>query len=212
MAPDTLYVAVTAWLVYLLVRALQTTGRPSTARAVAAGVLGAGAVLLSYGLALIAVVPACAAIRARRVRPLLVAAGVASAMVLAVGLLGFWWFAGLAATRREYGAVGFDRPYAYFFVNNLSAWALALGPAVAVGFVLLRDRRAWVLAGGGLAAALLANLSGMSEGEVERIWLPFTVWTTVAVVGLGDGRAARGLLALQAASALVVTALIGTYW
>lgn len=210
---DTLYVAVTAWFVWALIAAMTTSGRRADLLAVGAGLLAAGAVLLSYGMVLIGFVPLFAAIHFRRWRPLVVAAAVALAAVIALVPLGYWWPAGLEATRHEYDTLDVQRPYHYFVVGNLAAWGLALGPAVVAGLVLLRDRRAWVLAGGGLAAALAANLSGLSEGEVERIWLPFTVWVVVATAGLDLGRRARrGALALQAATALVVTAVIATYW
>ncbi len=144
---------------------------------------------------------------------MLVSAGAAALLVLALVPFGFSWFAGLAATRHAYDTLGLDRPYDYFFVNNLSAWALAIGPAVTVAIVLLRDRRAWVLVGGGLAAVVVANLSGLSEGEVERIWLPFTLWVYVAAVALDERPwVQRAFLALQAGSALALVALIETYW
>ena len=60
---------------------------------------------------------------------------------------------------------------------------------------------------------MVANLSGLSEGEVERIWLPFTLWVCVATAAL-DPRpwVQRGFLALQAGTALALVALIETYW
>ena len=70
-----------------------------------------------------------------------------------------------------------------------------------------------MLAGGALAAVAVANLSGLSEGEVERIWLPFTLWAYVATTSLDDDWwVSRAFLTLQAGSALVLTALIATYW
>ncbi len=63
----------------------------------------------------------------------------------------------------------------------------------------LRDPRLWLLVGGGLAAIALADLSGMSKGEVERIWLPFVPWIAVATV-VFRGREARGWLGAQVAS------------
>jgi hypothetical protein len=119
----------------------------------------------------------------------------------------------LLATKHEYDTLGVTRPYSYFVVNNLAAWALALGPAIAVALVRLRDRRLWLLVGGAVAAALLADVSGLSEGEVERIWLPFTIWVLAAGAALGPrARAVRGWLALQVTCALAVTATIGTLW
>ena len=198
---------------FLILAAMTSTGRRSTLLAIGAGVLASSAALLSYGTVLIAFVPLLAAAHFKRWRPLLLSAGAAALLVLALVPFGFSWFAGLAATRHAYDTLDLDRPYDYFFVNNLAAWALALGPAVVAGIVLLRDRRAWVLVGGGLAAAVVANLSGLSEGEVERIWLPFTLWVYVATVAL-DSRplVRRAYLSLQAGTALALVALIETYW
>lgn len=213
MSLDTLYVAVAAWLVFVLVQADRVGRRSRLVLAVAAGALAAIAAMLSYGLVLLAWTVAAVMVAQRSWRVLAVATGTAAAIVVALVPLGFWWFAGLAATRHEYEILDVDRPYDYFAVNNLSAWALVIGPSVAVGIALLRDRRAWLLVGGALAAIATANLSGLSEGEVERIWLPFSMWVFVAALALPAGRfATRGFLALQAGSALALNAVIGTYW
>ncbi|RKN51167.1 hypothetical protein [Micromonospora endolithica] len=59
------------------------------------------------------------------------------------------------------------------------------------------------------AAVVAADLSGLSKAEVERIWLPFTVWLLVATVHLPPaGR--RWWLAGQAATALAVNHLVWT--
>ena len=48
-------------------------------------------------------------------------------------------------------------------------------------------------------------LSGLSKGEIERIWLPFAPWILVAGASLdGDRATARPWLALQAAACLVL--------
>ena len=75
-----------------------------------------------------------------------------------------------------------------------------------------RDRT--VLAG--LAAAamltiLVATLSGMSKAEVERIWMPFTIWV-VALPLLLPRRWHRPLLASQVVIALLVQQLLLTRW
>lgn len=210
---DALYVGVTSWVVALLVLATGCDRRRSIVLSCSAGLLAATAALLSYGMVLMAFVPLMVAWYRHSWRPLLIAGGVAVVLVVALVPLGFWWFAGLAATRAEYYTLDVDRPYGYFLVNNLSAWALALGPAVAVGFALLRDRRAWLLAGGGVAAVVFADLSGLSAGEVERIWLPFTVWAAVAVLALAPSRGEAYLwTTVQAAFTLVLFSLVGTYW
>ncbi len=153
----------------------------------------------------------------------------------AFGLTGFWWPAGLLATRHQYAALRVSRPWWYFDVADLSAWALALGPALAVALVRLEGWPGWpdrstipagarpanrrgaglaLLVAGGVAAALVADLSALSEGEVERIWLPFTAWVLLAGASLAErgARSARGWLAVQAASAIVLVSLVTTQW
>jgi len=126
---------------------------------------------------------------------------------------GFWWLAGLGATRDAYYALGLGRPYAYFLLDDMSAWALTLGPATAAALFRLRDRRLLLLVGGALAAAAFADLSGLSTGEVERIWLPFTLWVLPAGAALATSRSAtRAWLALQVGSAIAITMLIRPIW
>lgn len=212
---DALTMATAAWVVALLaVAAAPWVGtRRSDLLAVGAGVLAAATALQSYGLVLLAVPVVAAAWHRRRWRPVVVAGSVAAALVLALAPWGFWWFAGLGATVREYHTLDLERPYAYFVVGNLGAWALALGPATVAGLAVLRHRPTWVLVGGGLGAALVADVSGLSEGEVERIWLPFTLLVLPAAGALWWSRSTvSGWLAAQVASALVFTALIGANW
>lgn len=89
-------------------------------------------------------------------------------------MVGFGWLQGLEATEALYRAgVSSSRPYDYFVVNNLAAFALALGPAAAPGLMRLPGSRLVWIVGGALVAVAAADLSGLSKGEVERIWLPF---------------------------------------
>jgi methylthioxylose transferase len=53
----------------------------------------------------------------------------------------------------------------------------------------------------------VANLSQMSRGEVERIWLPFVPW--LALAAPGDR---RGWLAAQAGLALLLQAALVSAW
>ncbi|MFJ1644903.1 hypothetical protein [Streptomyces sp. NPDC088258] len=62
-----------------------------------------------------------------------------------------------------------------------------------------------------LTALLVADLSGMSKAETERIWLPFTLWLPAAAALLPSG-GQRGWLAAQAALALLTNHLLLTYW
>jgi hypothetical protein len=59
------------------------------------------------------------------------------------------------------------------------------------------------------AIVLLADLSGLSKAEVERIWLPFAVWLLVATARL-PAADRRWWLAGQAATAIAVNHLLWT--
>ena len=100
-------------------------------------------------------------------------------------------------------------------VANLAAVAVALGPAVWVGMARLRAPGPWLLAGGAIAAIVLADLSGLSKAEVERIWLPFLPWIVVAggaAFAGASARARRGWLGAQLGWALLVQALVVAPW
>ncbi|MEC4019787.1 hypothetical protein [Streptomyces sp. H27-D2] len=62
-----------------------------------------------------------------------------------------------------------------------------------------------------LATIVIADLSGMSKAETERIWLPFTLWLLPAAALLPARDARRWLLA-QAAVALLINHLLLTGW
>jgi hypothetical protein len=100
------------------------------------------------------------------------------------------------------------RPYSYFLLGNLAAFGVAVGPATAVALASLRHRGTWILVAGGLAMVALADLSGLSKGEVERIWLPFVPWVMVATSELSP----RIWLGLNAAFAVLVELALNTTW
>ena len=106
------------------------------------------------------------------------------------------------------------RPYRYFILANLATFGLVIGPATIAGVASLRQRAVWLLVGGALFAVAFANFSGMSKGEVERIWLPFAFWTLPAAAAFGGfgPRAIRWWLAAQAAVALAVQLTVRTHW
>ena len=90
-----------------------------------------------------------------------------------------------------------------------------MGPAVWVGLTRLRRDGAMVLAGGAFVAIVLADVSGLSKGEVERIWLPFLPWLVVAAAAAfaeTSPAARRGWLGVQLAWALLVQALVMSPW
>lgn len=208
---DALYMAVGAWGVTALVVAID---RRSAALAVAGGLLLGLALMCSYGLVLLALVPLPVAVARRRWGELALAAGGAAAVLALFAAAGFWWLDGFAATRHEYAdSVAMTRPYWYFVFNNPAAFSVWLGPAVVVALTRLRDRRAWLLVGGGLAAIAVADLTGLSKAEVERIWLPFLPWIVLAAAALPDRPGVtRWLLGAQAATALLVAVNVSTLW
>jgi hypothetical protein len=66
-----------------------------------------------------------------------------------------------------------------------------------------------------LAIVVLADLSGMSKGEVERIWLPFALCLlpagALAVAGWDPGGMRRWLW-IQMACAMAITFFVRTHW
>ena len=208
---DAIYAALGAIGVAAIVLATGRGGRRSDTLAAAGGlVLGAG-LFTSYGLLPLLLVPFVVAVSRRRVRPL-VFAGIAMVVVgLAFAAYGFSWIDGLLTTRAEYAeSIAALRPYGYFVLANLAAFAVTLGPAPLAGIAVLRDRRMWLLVGAALVAVAAADLSGLSKGEVERIWLPFWPWVAIAAAALTSR--VRWWLAAQAGLAIGVQALIGTPW
>ena len=91
--------------------------------------------------------------------------------------------------------------------NNLAAFALVVGPATAVALPRLRGRGVWLLAGAALVAVALADVSGLSKAEVERIWLPFAPWLLIAAGGLP-----RRWLAAQVVLGLALQAGVRSPW
>jgi hypothetical protein len=219
---DAFYAGLCAWGVALVALGCRRNGRSGTdALAAGGGLLLGAAVFCTYGAVLLVPVAVAVIVAAapaeRRCRLLLVTAVGAGAVAAAFAAAGFWWFDGLSATRAAYVAgVASRRPYGYFLVANLAAFAVTVGPAAGVALARLRQRGPALVAAGALVAVALADLSGMSKGEVERIWLPFVPWVLVATCTLAARRrpleAARGWLGLQVAVALGVQLAVRTPW
>lgn len=189
---DGLFAGVSAWAAALTILATGRRGRAADAAAVAGGIALGLAAFLSYATVLVAAVGGVAIVARRRIRvAVLVSAGVAL-VVAAFAAYGLWWTDALRASLAYHvsGAAG-ARPYVYFAVlGNPAAFAIALGPAVAVALCRLKDGRLWLPVGAALAAAVVADLTGLSLGEVERLWLPFAVWVTAATASLREGAGA----------------------
>jgi methylthioxylose transferase len=186
--------------------------RPVGGRALAfaAGAVFGVALMLTYGAAPLAVLLVAIAIRAGRLRLLALAALGALAVLGAFALAGFAWWDGLRATHHLYASgVAARRPYAAFMLIDLAAFAVALGPATAAGLARLRSPAVWTLVAGALVAVAVADLSGFSRGETERIWLPFAPWLLLAAGALPR---ARAWLGAQVALALALQAGVHTPW
>ena len=190
--------------------------RPSPLAAVGAGVLLAAGAYLSYGLVLLAPLVIGVVALARTLRPLAWTAIGAVAVMVAFTAGGFWWLDGYHLVKvRYYQGLASRRPYAYWVWANLAAVAACAGPAMAP--ILRRAVRTagwsapFVLPLGAAAAILIADVSGLSKAEVERIWLPFAVWLPAGAALLPD-RGRRAWLATQAGIALLVNHLLLTAW
>ncbi|MDF3149691.1 hypothetical protein, partial [Streptomyces sp. T21Q-yed] len=216
---DGYFAAVAAWAVAFL--ALAVTGHRPGWTALASGLLFGWAAYLSYGLTLFAVIAAVVLLLgSHRVRPLpFLLAGFLVAPV-AFTVVGFdWWEAYRLLVTRYYQGAGGVRPYGYWVWANLACTVVVVGPATAAGLrragaALVRRAegtqvRAALLVLGALVAMLVADLSGMSKAETERIWLPFALWLLPACAFL---RGPRGWLAAQAVLALLVNHLLLTGW
>ncbi len=194
-------------------------------------------VFLSYGLVLIALTSVTVVVLAGRPRLLpLLFTGLGFAVVVAAFTInGFWWLDGYhLVQQRYYQGLASQRPYAYWVWANLAALIACAGPAcapilrraVVSAASVLRpsishrppishrpstSRVAIWLALAGLAAILLADMSGLSKAETERIWLPFAVWLPAAAVLLPTADR-RKWLAFQALTALLINHLLLTSW
>jgi hypothetical protein len=208
---DGLFAAVLAAGVALLaVAGTMDTARRADATALLAGLTLGGGLMLSYGLAPLGLVALAVAVATRRVRPLAIAVAGVAAVLLAFGAAGFSWPAGLRATHALYASgAASHRPYLDFLVISPAAFALAVGPAAAVGIARLRGQRAWILPASAVAALTVAELSGLSRGETERIWLPFAPWLLLAAASL---RATRGWLAVQLGLAIALQVGVRSPW
>jgi hypothetical protein len=208
VSADGMFAAVLAWGVALL--AIGATRRP--AAALAGGLVLGFSLYLSYGLAVAGLIPFAVLVATRNVRAAALAVVGAALVVAAFTLAGFWWLDGFQKVQITYAlSIAKTRPYSHFVWANLGAAVIATGLAVVAGLrrMLALPRGIALLVGAAVAALLLADLSGYSKAEVERIWLPFMVWLVVPCALLPR---ARWWLAGQVVLALAVNHLLLTVW
>jgi hypothetical protein len=220
VSADGLFAGWLAWGIALLAIAVRSTRRRAGVAAFAGGLLLGGVVYLSYGLVLGGLL-AVAVLVHGRVAPTQggrwwwtvgFAATGAALVVAAFTLAGFSWVDGYSKVRVIYAAsIAAARPYSYFVWANLAAVVCAIGPAGVAGLrrIATRPVGPYLVVAAAVAAMLVADLSGMSKAEVERIWLPFAMWTCLACAELPHP---RRWLAAQAVLALLVNHLLLTVW
>jgi hypothetical protein len=91
-------------------------------------------------------------------------------------------------------------------------FGVMVGPATVAALSRRLEPRVAGLVAAAIAAVAIADVSGLSKGEVERIWLPFVPFVMVALVGLARRPGARSWLAAQAATAVALQLLIVWPW
>jgi len=231
VSADGMFAAYAAWGICALALAAV---RPFLWRgmlwSVVAGLLLGWCVMNSYGLPLLGLLAVAVLVVARSWRAAVPAALAALAVVLAFVPFGYAWWDALPVLRERYWAgVASNRPPQYWMWGNLAALAFSAGPVAFAGVAETGDR--WLrrrvsavtkpgdpgervvcwLVLGGVAMVVAADLSQMSRGEVERIWLTFVPWLLVGCAALPASWRRWGL-ALQVLLALLVQHLLFTDW
>ncbi|MEM6104928.1 hypothetical protein AAHS21_01515 [Mycobacterium sp. 050272] len=223
VSADGYFAGVAAWGIALLAVAVHRQVRFPALIAAAAGLLLGWCVFLSYGLALLGLPAAAVLVSAKDFRPALRALGPATVTALAVAVTfavaGFYWFDGYTLVQQRYWqGIAHDRPFQYWWWANLACVVCAIGLGGVAGITRVFDGAAirrrsgfHLLLLAMLAAIVCADLSMLSKAEVERIWLPFTIWLTAAPALLAV-RSHRMWLAINAAGALLVNTVMVTHW
>jgi hypothetical protein len=213
---DAMFAGVIAVGIALVVVATGQRGRGAVLIAGAGGAVIGLALHLTYGVVPLLAIPSVVIVARRRfdlVAPCAAGAAIVTGLFV---VSGFWWLDGLAVTHQQYwDGVAARRPWPYYLLaGNPSAFALATGPAAAASVGLVRparERGIALLALSALGAVAIANVSGLSKGEVERIWLPFVPWVLTAAALLPVERV-RLWLAAQGFAAIALQALLRSTW
>lgn len=206
VSADALYAAVAAWGLAAL--AVSRSRPRGVLLAVTGGVLLGLALMLSYSVVPLGLVALALLTDLRRLA--LASAGLA-AVFLGFLAEGFWWVDGLLQTLiRVRAGDGGSRPYEYFLVANLACLVAVVGPPTMAALrTMARADALWRLSGACLVGLAVADLSGASRGEVERIWLPFAPWLIAATARLEHP---RRWLAVQVLTGLLLAVLLRAKW
>jgi len=223
VSADGYFAGVAAWGLALLALAVRGTTRLSLLAGAGAGLLLGWGIFLNYGLGLIALPAVAVLIAAKDVRSALralIPAVIAALVVVGVfALAGFWWFDGYVLVQERYWqGIAMNRPFQYWAWANFASVVCAVGLGTVAGVSRAFDltpikARSGVhlLILGALLATICADLSMLSKAEVERIWLPYTIWLTAAGALLPP-RSRRWWLGLNVIGALALNHLILTNW
>lgn len=218
VSADGMFAAVLAWGVALVTLGATTTGARGDLAAATGGFLLGYTLYLSYGLTLGMPLALGVVVLTRRPRTVVIATCAAGAVALVFTAAGFCWLTGYHDLMIIYPlSAAEERPYEYFVWANLAAFAATVGPAAIAGLRrLVTSPRTLPAAPAVLvalagAAVAVADLSGLSKAEVERIWLPFAVWLIPACALLPPEHR-RGWLTAQATLAIAINSLLITTW
>ncbi len=223
VSADGYFAGVAAWGIALLAVAVHRQVRFPAFVAAAAGLLLGWGVFVNYGLVLMGLPALAVLVSATDFRAALRALGPAALVAVAVAatfaVAGFYWFDGYTLVQQRYWqGIANDRPFQYWWWANLACVVCAIGLGSVAGITRVFDVAALRRRSGFhllllamLAAIACADLSMLSKAEVERIWLPFTIWLTAAPALL-PVRSHRLWLAINAVGALLVNTVMVTNW
>jgi methylthioxylose transferase len=209
---DAMFAGTAAWAVALLILGTSRRDHSAPMYAAGGGMLFGVSLMLTYGAGAIAIVPTTIALLRKRFSLLAVAALSAVSVLLVFNALGFNWLEGLARAVDHYASgAASHRPAVYFVGANLVAFSIAMGPAIFLAFLSEKSRSLLPLLLAGLATVAFVDITGLSKGEVERIWLLFVPWLLVACARIPQ-HLRRVALGSQVAAALLLETLLVTAW
>ncbi|MBX6722797.1 MAG: hypothetical protein IRY92_06140, partial [Dactylosporangium sp.] len=194
------------------------TGWSAGLWATASGVLLGLAAMFSYAAPWLGLSVVCLYFARRR--PFLNAATGLGALlpVLAADLAGFGWVDGLLGAQADFATrIGPYRSHLWWSALSLVVLLLAAGPPLVASLRKLRNTPGWPFLVGAGAAVAFSLAAGFARGGVEHAWLAFFPWLTVAAVaperqGGPLPRTPVALVAVGAATAVVIEAVLATLW